>query len=90
MEVIDSEVLAILNSVLPKNSKQALLESELIGQNQILDSFGLLEFCIRLEDYSQTKGFLFDWTSNISMSLEKSYFRTVETLIQELKRQAQK
>lgn len=61
--------------------------TELVGSNRILDSLDLVELCLRLEDYAQANGFEFDWTSENAMSRNRSMFRTVGALVDELESQ---
>ena len=84
------EVVQIIRKVVGNPTLNIGPETALIGPAQILDSFGLLELCLQLEDFASGKGFTFDWTSSISMSEKSSYFRSVETLVTELENQASK
>jgi acyl carrier protein len=59
----------------------------LIGANGIVDSLGLVELCLRLEDAAIQEGFEFDWVSEKAMSRNTSIFRTVGSLSEELNRQ---
>jgi acyl carrier protein len=61
--------------------------SNLIGVNGVIDSLGLVELCLRLEDAALNDGFEFDWTSESAMSRNTSIFRTVGSLAEEIKRQ---
>ena len=61
--------------------------SNLVGGNSMLDSMGLVQTCIALEDKSQEHGFNFDWTSEKAMSTMSSIFRTPSSLAQEYNRQ---
>ncbi len=61
--------------------------SNLVGGNSMLDSMGLVQTCIALEDKSQEHGFSFDWTSEKAMSTMSSVFRTPSSLAQEYNRQ---
>jgi acyl carrier protein len=64
-------------------------ETALIGDSKILDSLGLVELCLRLEDEATDLGFEFDWTSETAMSRNRSMFKTVSALADELKMQQQ-
>ena len=58
--------------------------SALIGKNAVLDSMGLVELCVSLEDLSVDEyDFDFDWTSEKAMSATKSMFRSVDSLAEE-------
>jgi acyl carrier protein len=61
--------------------------SPLIGDNSVLDSMGLVELCLRLEDRASEMGFVFDWTSEDAMSRGRSIFRSVGALQAEFDRQ---
>lgn len=61
--------------------------SSLIGEDSILDSMGLVELCLRLEDRASELGFTFDWTSEDAMSRGRSFFRSVGALQVEFDRQ---
>ena len=62
-------------------------ETSLIGDDHVLDSLGLVELCLRLEDAAAEEGFDFDWTSDAAMSRNRSMFLTVATLASEYDRQ---
>ena len=50
----------------------------------MLDSMGLVELCVVLEDLSADDfDFDFDWTSEKAMSSTKSMFRSVSSLAEE-------
>jgi len=62
-------------------------QSSLIGGDSLIDSMGLVQICLALEERSQSEGFSFDWTSEKAMSSLNSIFKTAETLIEEYNRQ---
>ena len=62
-------------------------QSSLIGGDSLIDSMGLVQICIALEERSQSEGFSFDWTSEKAMSSLNSIFKTPETLTEEYNRQ---
>lgn len=70
--------------LISKTEQEILGASALIGDNKVLDSLLLVELCIRLEDFADTEGFEFDWTSSEAMSKSTSMFRTIEALATEL------
>lgn len=73
---------------LAKDPEIAVLgESSLLGDSRILDSLGLVELCLRLEDSAVECGFEFDWISDVAMSRSQSMFRTVTSLATEFDRQ---
>ena len=62
-------------------------QSSLIGGNSSIDSMGLVQICLALEERSQSEGFSFDWTSEKAMSSLNSIFKTADTLTEEYNRQ---
>ncbi len=62
-------------------------QSSLIGGDSSIDSMGLVQICLALEERSQSEGFSFDWTSEKAMSSLNSIFKTAETLTEEYNRQ---
>ena len=62
-------------------------QSSLIGGDSLIDSMGLVQICLALEERSQSEGFSFDWTSEKAMSSLNSIFKTAETLTEEYNRQ---
>ena len=80
----------VIRELRPLLKDQSLLieeSTELIGSSGIIDSLGLVELCLRLEDAALVEGFEFDWTSERAMSRNTSIFRTVGSLSKELGRQ---
>lgn len=63
-------------------------ETSLIGEGRVLDSLGLVELCLRLEELASSEGFDFDWTSSSAMSVSNSMFRTLDSLANELATQS--
>lgn len=71
-----------------KNSEMPISDNTaLIGDGRVLDSMGLVELCLRLEDRAIELGFEFDWTSESAMSRSRSMFRSVGALQEEFTRQ---
>lgn len=62
-------------------------KTSLIGGDSSIDSMGLVQICLALEERSQLEGFSFDWTSENAMSSLNSIFKTAETLTEEYNRQ---
>lgn len=60
-------------------------DSRLVGGN--IDSMGLVQLCIALEEKAIDLGFEFDWTSEKAMSSMNSVFRSPKSLLKEFKRQ---
>ena len=61
--------------------------SPLVGSGSLIDSMGLVQICIALEERSQEDGFTFDWTSEKAMSSLNSIFKSPESLAAEYNRQ---
>ena len=59
-------------------------DSSLIGEKRILDSFGLVEFCVSLEENLKNSQIQFDWTSDTAMSKSSSMFKNVKSLCEEI------
>ena len=83
IELVIRELLPLLKI----NSEKIDENTVLIGSDGVIDSLGLVELCLRIEDAAKVDGFEFDWTSDKAMSRNTSIFRTVGTLSQELQRQ---
>jgi acyl carrier protein len=62
-------------------------DSSLVGGGSAIDSMGLVQICLALEERSQSDGFSFDWTSEKAMSSLNSIFKNPETLAEEYNRQ---
>jgi len=62
----------------------------LIGENALLDSTGLVELCLAIEDKASEEGFDFDWTSENAMSNFSSMFRSIKSLSEEYIKQFEK
>lgn len=80
----------VIRELQPLLKDQSILINEttnLIGSDGVIDSLGLVELCLRLEDAALAEGFEFDWTSERAMSRNTSIFRTVGSLSEELGRQ---
>ena len=84
LELVMSSVEEVLEK--PTSVKK---DSELIGQNALLDSMKLVELCLSLEDMADECNFEFDWTSATTMSKSRSMFRDVGTLAKEFARQSE-
>lgn len=63
-------------------------DMHLIGEGAILDSMGIVEVCLSLEEAAEDMGFEFDWTSEEAMSKTRSMFRTVKALSEEFAKQS--
>lgn len=80
------ELIDVIKSVI---DEQADIDpqSSLIGGDSLIDSMGLVQICLALEERSQSEGFSFDWTSEKAMSSLNSIFKTPKTLTEEYNRQ---
>lgn len=85
-DIVLSEVVGVVKD----KSVEISADTELIGDGRVLDSLGLVELCLRLEDRASELGFEFDWTSEVAMSQSKGMFRTVGSLQAEFSRQQEK
>lgn len=57
-------------------------KTPLVGDTSVLDSMGLVNLCIRLEEIAEDQGFQFDWSGE-TLSKSKSMFLNIETLSKE-------
>lgn len=57
-------------------------ETPLIGGESALDSMGLVNLCIRLEEIAEDQGFQFEWSGE-TLSKSKSMFLNIKTLSKE-------
>ena len=80
-------VISTISNVL-KNEIEVTEDMNLIGGETLLDSMKLVEVCIALEDLAEEHGFVFDWTSETTMSRSRSMFRSVSTLAKEFSNQS--
>jgi acyl carrier protein len=64
-------------------------DMQLIGGDTLLDSHGLVEACLALEDIADEHGFEFIWNSEAAMSTSRSMFRTVTSLAEEFSNQSE-
>ena len=62
-------------------------ESSLVGANSLIDSMGLVQLCLALEEKGSDLGFDFDWTSEKAISSLNSIFKSPKTLSNEFNRQ---
>ncbi len=80
-------VIKELRPLLKDQSIHIDANTNLIGSDGVIDSLGLVELCLRIEDAALVQGFEFDWTSESAMSRNTSIFRTVGSLSAEFSRQ---
>ena len=62
-------------------------QTQLVGGGSSLDSMGLVQLCLVLEEKSLEEGFSFDWTSEKALSSLNSIFKSPESLALEYNRQ---
>ena len=55
----------------------------IIGNDSPIDSMGLIQLCLNLEDKAEALNFEFDWTTEHAMSKSKSMFRSIKSLSEE-------
>jgi len=72
------EIKKIITTLLPGSD----INSNLIGENSILDSLGLVSFIVDLESELNNSGLQISIVTDKAMSLSSSPFRTVQTLIE--------
>lgn len=57
--------------------------TQIVGNNSPIDSMGLIQLCLNLEEKAEALNFEFDWTTEHAMSKSKSMFRSVKALSEE-------
>ena len=80
-------VIDALRPILKNKEIRIEASTVLIGGDGIIDSLGLVELCLRLEDAAIREGFEFDWTSENAMSQSRGIFRNIRSLTDEFSRQ---
>jgi len=68
-----------LNEIKPDIHK----DTPIVGTNSPIDSMGLVQLCLSLEEKAEELGFEFDWTTESAMSRSRSMFRSVDSLSDE-------
>lgn len=81
------QLIEIIRDVAGDESVEVSENSSLVGEKGVLDSMGLVQVCLRLEELADEQGFSFDWTSESAMSRSRGIFRSVTTLADEFTRQ---
>ncbi len=59
-------------------------DTPIIGNNSPIDSMGLIQVCMALEEKAEANGFEFDWTNESAMSKSQGIFRSVDALSDEI------
>ena len=88
--VVTDKIIEVVKTILQNDDIRTAIgpESTLVGHNAVLDSMGLVELCLELEDLASDEyGFEFDWTSEKAMSTSKSMFKDIESLAREFVQQ---
>ena len=62
-------------------------DSSLVGGDAAIDSMGLVQLCLALEEKASENGFDFDWTSEKAMSAMNSFFKSPKAIADEFNRQ---
>lgn len=62
-------------------------ETRLLGSEGVVDSMGLVQVCLALEDLASEADRSFDWTSDQAMSRSRGMFQSVGSLADEFVRQ---
>jgi acyl carrier protein len=84
------KIVEIIESLRLDKSLPLTQDTQLIGNDRILDSLLLVELCLKLEDLSSELDFNFDWTSTEAMSRSASMFRDIKSLVVEFENQHSK
>ena len=58
-------------------------DTPIIGSKSPIDSMGLVQLCLSLEEKAEELGFEFDWTTETAMSRSRGMFRSIESLSEE-------
>lgn len=66
------------------------INTPLIGKNGVIDSMGIVELCLMLEDKALNENFEFDWTSDSAMSNSRSMFKSVDSIAENFIEQSNK
>ena len=86
---IVSEIRNIVIALVDDSTVAIGEDSSLVGSNGIIDSLDLVDLCVKLEDFANSLGFEFDWTSELAMSKSRGIFRSIENLSDEFYQQMQ-
>ena len=62
-------------------------DTRLLGSEGVVDSMGLVQVCLALEDLAGDADRSFDWTSDQAMSRSRGMFQSVGSLAEEFVRQ---
>lgn len=85
--VTTATLLDFIQTELELETKDADETTSLIGGKALVDSMGLVQICLHLEECAESENFVFDWASEKAMSENNSMFRTIGDLLREYFRQ---
>ncbi len=79
-------VISSLEEIFEHEDQQVVFseQTNLLGENGVIDSMKLVELCLALEDKLFEKNIEFDWQSESAMSKSRSMFISVESLSNEI------
>lgn len=73
-----------------KHIEEVSIDTPLIGKNGVIDSMGVVELCLLLEDKALDEDFEFDWASDSAMSNSRSMFKSVGSIAENFLDQSKK
>jgi acyl carrier protein len=78
---VSANILELLAGISIVSRDDLTTQSALIGEKGVVDSHGLLQLLLALEDYAdESFGARFEWMTDTAFSTERSPFRNVATL----------
>ena len=81
-EILVKEILDLSEIINDKNA-DIKVDTPIIGSKSPIDSMGLVQLCLSLEEKAEELGFDFDWTTESAMSRSRGMFRSIDTLSDE-------
>ena len=83
------DIMQIIFEVTDQDAEKITLnpETSLVGPDSLIDSMGLVQLCLALEEKGSDLGFDFDWTSEKAISSMNSIFKSPRSLSNEFNRQ---
>lgn len=93
LDELNSEIVSFIKTKLEEEGIKDIevtSESSLIGEGGVIDSMGIVELCLFLEDKALEMNFEFDWTSDSAMSNSRSIFASISTLSENFLEQSEK
>lgn len=85
--VTTTTLLDFIRTELEVDTRNTDENTSLIGGQALVDSMGLVQICLHLEECAEAENFVFDWASEKAMSENNSMFRTIGDLLREYFRQ---